>query len=261
MIVCWSEGDADANMDENILVDLGGIIAKHPWWRARGRLIVDLLADLRVGSSAAILEAGCGWGTNLTVLERAGYTVTGLDISRRTLERLDRGDRTLIEADLTKDLPANAPQYDVVLALDVIEHIDDDSGVVRRLAQLVKPGGLAIFSVPALPELYSEFDEVQGHRRRYTPDTLRKAIDDTGLLTVSRIFWWGQWMARLLRRRKSVSHARPGSTSADIYKKYLALPPWPATYLMRAMFAFDHRRALRSRNVTGTSLFAITVRN
>ena len=260
MIICWSKGDADANMDESILVDLGDIIAKHPWWRARGCLVVDILARLQVGPSATILEAGCGWGTNLTLLETAGYTVTGLDISRRALERLDNSSRTLIEADLTKDLPANALQYDVVLALDVIEHIDDDSRVVSRLAQLVRPGGFAIFSVPALPELYSEFDEVQGHRRRYTPDTLRKAIDNAGSLKISRIFWWGQWMARVLRRRQSASHTPPGAASAEIYKKYLALPPWPVPYLMQAMFAIDRRRTLRFRNVTGTSLFAIAVR-
>lgn len=261
MIVCWSRGDADHNMDESILVELAGIIEHHPWWQARGRLVVELLRRLRVDRSADILEAGCGWGTNLALLEVAGYAVTGLDISRLSLERLDRADRKLIEADLTKDLPAGTQLYDVVLALDVIEHIDDDSSVVRRLGQLTKPGGLVILSVPALPELYSEFDEVQGHRRRYTRDTLREAIDGAGLLEISRIFWWGQWMARVLGRRKSARRARPGETGAEIYKKYLALPPWPAGYLMKAMFAIDHRRTLAERNVSGTSLFAIAVRS
>jgi SAM-dependent methyltransferase len=261
MIVCWSRGDADHNMDESILVGLGDIIARHPWWQARGRLVVALLRHLSVDRSAAILEAGCGWGVNITMLEEAGYAVTGLDISRRSLERLDRTDRKLIEADLTKDLPVSARRYDVVLALDVIEHIDDDSSVVRRLGQLTKPGGYVILSVPALPELYSEFDEIQGHRRRYTYDTLREAIGGAGLLEVCRIFWWGQWMARVLGRRKSARRARPGETGAEIYKKYLELPPWPAPYLMKAMFAIDHKRTLREKNVTGTSLFAIAMRS
>lgn len=78
--------------------------------------------------------------------------------------------------------------FDALLALDVIEHLDDDRGAVMRMASLLKPGGLAIISVPALPELFSDFDEVQGHRRRYVPETLRAAFQDTGL-TVREIFW------------------------------------------------------------------------
>ena len=260
MISTWSRGDADSNMDEGILTELGAIIARHPWWEARGRLVIALLRRARVAPPASILEAGCGWGTNLAMLENAGYKVTGLDISRRSLERLDRAGRMLIEADLTQEVPAGAEHYDVVLALDVIEHIDDDSSVITRLARLTRPGGLVILSVPALPELYSEFDEVQGHRRRYTRDSLREAIERAGLLEISCIFWWGQWMARVLGRRKSRSRARPGDTSADIYKKYLTLPPWPAVHLMKAMFMIDHKRALAERNVTGTSLFAIAMR-
>ena len=257
MIIFWSRGDADHNMDESILTELGAIIAQHPWWHARGHLVVALLRRLGVDRSAAILEAGCGWGTNLTLLENAGYTVTGLDISRRAMERLDRADRTFIEADLTQEPPPGAGKYDVVLALDVIEHIDDDGAAVGRLARLIRPGGFLILSVPALPGLYSEFDTVQGHRRRYTPDSLRAAMENSGLLEISTIFWWGQWMAWILGRRKSASRARPGDTSADIYKKYLALPPWPGSLLMRALFMLDHRRTLARRNTTGTSLFAI----
>lgn len=256
MIVCWSHGDADDNMDEGILVELASIIERHPWWQARGELLVALLKQFDIDSSAEMLEAGCGWGTNLTQLEKSGFAVTGLDISRQALERLDRHNRTLIEADLSKPLPEDVRQYDVVLALDVIEHIDDDRGVVQRLAQLVRPGGIVVLSVPALPELYSEFDRIQGHRRRYTPATLQQAIDSSGL-TVERILWWGQWMTRILGHRKSATRGNPGDTNAEIYKKYLKLPPWPVSYLMKLMFALDRKRTLEGRNAIGTSLFAV----
>jgi 2-polyprenyl-3-methyl-5-hydroxy-6-metoxy-1,4-benzoquinol methylase len=259
MIISWSHGAADENMNEAILVELGGLIARHPWWYARSRLVLELLRNIGVSDEARILEVGCGWGTNLAALENAGYSVAGLDISRHALDRLDRPGRTLIEADLSKDLPAGAPLYDVVLALDVIEHVDDDRDVVRCLTQLVRPGGRVIISVPALPDLFSEFDRVQGHRRRYTPDMLRTAIEGSGL-TITDLFWWGQWMARILGRRKSKTRGRPGETSAQIYARYLTLPPWPAPFLMKLIYRFDQRRALRGRNETGTSLFAISVR-
>ena len=72
-------------MDEDILLSLGDIVARHPWWEARAALVLALLERLKISPSASILEAGCGWGTNLEVLEAAGYPITGLDISRKML--------------------------------------------------------------------------------------------------------------------------------------------------------------------------------
>ena len=92
-----------------------------------------------------------------------------MDVSRRTLEQLDRPDRNLVEADLTRPIDRQVKPFDAVLALDVIEHLDDDRAAVARLGSLARPGGIVIVSVPALPEMYTEFDGIQGHRRRYLP--------------------------------------------------------------------------------------------
>jgi SAM-dependent methyltransferase len=259
MITTWSVGTPEANMNEQILVDLRNIVARHPWWLARARFVLALLDQLNICPPATILEAGCGWGTNLEAFEAAGYQITGLDVSRKTLDCLDRDDRRLVEADLTKALPKGLPTYDCVLALDVIEHIDDDRHAARELGRLLKPGGRAIFSVPALPELYSEFDEVQGHRRRYTGESLRACLEGAGLI-IEDMLWWGQWMVRVLRARKTCSRRRPGDTLVDVYRRYLSLPPWPGPWAMRIMYANDRRRTLRRRNVTGTSLFIVASR-
>jgi SAM-dependent methyltransferase len=256
MITTWSGGTPEANMDEQILIDLRDVVARHPWWLARADLILALLEKLNIRPPATILEAGCGWGTNLAALEAAGYQITGLDVSRKMLDRLDRPDRRLVEADLTQSLPDRLPTYDCVLALDVIEHIDDDCYALRQLGRLLKPTGRLIVSVPALPELFSEFDEVQGHRRRYTAESVRSCVEGAGLL-VEDTRWWGQWMVRPLRARKSARRGRPGDTSADIYKRYLALPPRPGLWVMNLMFRIDHWRTLRRRNQAGTSLIAV----
>ena len=71
MITSWSSGAPEANMDEDILLSLGEIVVRHPWWRARAALVLALLERLAIPRSADILEAGCGWGTNLEVLEAA----------------------------------------------------------------------------------------------------------------------------------------------------------------------------------------------
>jgi SAM-dependent methyltransferase len=217
---------------------------------------LHLLEKLNIRPPATILEAGCGWGINLGALETAGYQITGLDVSRKMLDRLDRSGRRLVEADLTQGLPDRLPTYDCVLALDVIEHIDDDCHALQQLGRLLKPTGRLIISVPALPELFSEFDEVQGHRRRYTAESLRSCLEGAGLL-VEDTRWWGQWMVKPLRARKSARRGRPGDTNADIYRRYLALPPWPGPWAMNMMFRIDHWRTLRRRNLAWTSLIAV----
>ncbi len=258
-IATWSQGFTDDNMDERILVELHELVIAHPWWTSRTRLVLRLLADLGVTPPASILDAGCGWGSTLFGLEGAGYKVTGADISRRTLERLDTPARQLAECDLTKPQPTGGPSFDAALALDVIEHIDDDAGALRTLASFVRPGGKVIVSVPALPELTSEFDEVQGHRRRYLPETLGAAFRGADI-RLDETIWWGQWMVPVLSKRKSKRRAKPGETADQVYIRYLRLPRWPATSLLRFLFARDEKRTLARRNTTGTSLIAIGTR-
>ena len=267
MIARWSPGthesDADANMAEAILVDLASVVDRHPWWRARTRLTLALLNQSGMKPPARIIDVGCGWGTTLAALEERGFTATGADISRRALERLDRPDRTLAELDLTAPWlpPSGFEAFDAALALDVIEHIDDDRAAVARLADLVRPGGLVVVSVPALPDLFTEFDAIQGHRRRYLPETLQAAFEGSGL-TLDRTFWWGSWMVPLLRRsRGNRSRARPGDTPTQVYARYLQLPPWPAPWIFRAAFALEQSRALAGTLTAGTSLFAVARRS
>jgi SAM-dependent methyltransferase len=262
MIETWSEGSAEAHMPEEVLVDLGGLVRRHPWWEARSRLTLALLDRLGVRPPARVLDAGCGWGTTLEALERAGYRAAGMDVSRRMLERLDcdRPDRRLFVADLTQPLPDGIEAFDAVLALDVIEHIDDDRGAVSRLSELVRPGGLVIVSVPALPRFFTEFDAIQGHRRRYLPETLRAAFDGSEL-EVERTFWWGRWLVPVLGRQRRKSKGRGGESAAETYRRYLTLPPWPGPAVMRLGFAMEQSRALGGRLHTGTSLFAVARRS
>lgn len=248
-------------MDEAILADLADAVRRHPWWSARTRLVLGLLERLGVRAPARVLDAGCGWGVTLDALERRGFRAAGLDVSRRSLEAIDRPDRTLIEADLTRDWPGleRRGTFDAVLALDVIEHLDDDRDAVRRLARLARPGGVVVVSVPALPELFNEFDRIQGHRRRYRPETLRGAFDGSGL-ELESIFWWGSWLVPLLGRQRRRPHGRAGESAASVYRRYLELPIWPIPWAFRLAFAREHRQALEGRLRRGTSLFAVARR-
>src|SRR5262249_55558202 len=149
---------------------------------------------------------------------------------------------------------------DVVIALDVIEHLDDDRAAITCLGKLTKPGGLTIVSVPALPELFSDFDRVQGHRRRYLPDTLRQAFQSSDLC-VEQILWWGSWMVPFFRRqRKGPDVVSEGISRLGAYRRYLKVPSLPISLFLRIPFAYEHFMALRGKTRTGTSLFAVARR-
>jgi SAM-dependent methyltransferase len=261
MISVWSQGVADKNMPEVVLMDALDKVRRHPWSRARAKLALATLEKYDVHAPASVADVGCGWGTNLDALEEAGYQTVGFDISRHILELIDRSQRCLVETDLNQALPKDHAMFDALLALDVIEHLDDDRGAVIHMASLLQPEGTAIISVPALPELFSEFDEIQSHRRRYLPETLRAAFRDTGLI-VREIFWWGAWMVPIFRRMRRRRSSKPNEQPkpAKAYVDYLQLPPWPVPVMMNWMFAFEQRRALKGQLRTGTSLFAVAVR-
>lgn len=259
MIETWSKGHAADNMPEEILTDLSRQVHRHPWWQARAALALALLRRMHIDPPSRLLDAGCGWGVTLAALEQQGYAVTGLDISRRALETLDRPGRSLIEADLSQHVPDRSAQYDAILALDVIEHLDDDAAAVRTLAALTKPGGIAIVSVPALPALFSEFDRVQGHRRRYVPETLASVFHETGFL-VEHVLWWGGWMLPLIRAQRAARSRGEEGAPLATYRRYLALPPWPIPLAMKVAFRLSQPRTLRGKARIGTSLFAIVRR-
>jgi len=259
VIVTWSKGPADDNMPEAIIVETLGKVHRHPWWHARAKLALAVLKNRGITPPASILDVGCGWGVNLQAVEDAGYRASGTDISRQILELIDRPDRRLIEADLNQPPPGGRELHDGLLALDVIEHLDDDRAAVGALAKLLKPGGLAVVSVPALPELFSEFDRIQGHRRRYLPETLRMVFAGSGFES-PEIFWWGAWMVPILRRMREGRDSKP-VVRPKTYADYLQVPRWPLPWLMNLAFAWEQNLALNGRLTTGTSLVALAVRS
>ena len=107
-----------------------------------------------------------------------------------------------------------APELDrpvaSVVAINVLEHIDDDAGALRSLATAVEPGGSIVLWVPGYQQLYGEFDRKVGHVRRYTPRTLAGAVQRAGLDVelvkpvnlLGGIAWW-------------LTVRRGGSTSPD----------------------------------------------
>jgi SAM-dependent methyltransferase len=150
------------------------------WFVSRRRILSRVLRDaLPHGDDREVLDAGCGTGINLSLLKSFGR-VTGIDCSPDAIRFCaERGHRDVIQGDLRSlDLPD--ARFDLVTALDVIEHIDDDAATVREMVRVTKPGGHLLITVPAFPGLWSDHDEINHHRRRYRSAELRSLVEAAG---------------------------------------------------------------------------------
>ena len=147
------------------------------WYVARRDLVGELLVQYRgwLPARPLILDIGCGGGAGLAVFSRLGKAV-GLDRSEEALWlSRSRGDFPLI-CGTAERLPVANDSLDVVTALDVLEHVADDAAAVREMARALKPGGLAIITVPAYQSLWSEHDDALDHLRRYRAGQVRRLM-------------------------------------------------------------------------------------
>jgi SAM-dependent methyltransferase len=169
-------------MDRIVYDRMAAHDSTHWWYRARRDILADYLT--RYGDlpkDARILEIGCGTGHNLPMLARFGRVeAIEIDPAARAIagERLGRpvGDAPL------PALPGvERGAYDLVAVLDVVEHIEDDVAALAAMKSLLKPGGKILIAVPAHQWMWSAHDTVNHHHRRYSPTTLRAAIERAGL--------------------------------------------------------------------------------
>lgn len=148
------------------------------WWHRGRRAIVQRLLELYAPPSARILDVGCGTGATTLRLGRFG-AVVGMDIGRRALEVAGKRGIPVAQASAAR-LPARAGAFDLVVALDVLEHLEDDLAAAREMRAALRPGGLFVATVPAYPCLWSSHDEALGHMRRYRRRQLVATLERAG---------------------------------------------------------------------------------
>jgi ubiquinone/menaquinone biosynthesis C-methylase UbiE len=152
------------------------------WFVARREAALRFTEDFRPSREPLrVLDAGCGTGALLDRLEsRPGAEVYGLDFSGQALAYTrQRGHLHLVQADLTK-LPFPDGTFDVITALDVVEHIREDEGALREVNRVLRPGGVLLVSVPAFRFLWGPHDTALQHMRRYTAAEVAGLMRRTG---------------------------------------------------------------------------------
>jgi SAM-dependent methyltransferase len=182
-------------MDPRYGASYARLYRDHWWWRAREEYLTRLL-DRLVGSSGAgaTFDFGCGDGLFLPILQRySRERPRGLETDTSLINpRGEWADR--ITTGALVDDPAEHARYGLIVALDVLEHIEHPAPVMEILRGRLRPGGWFIATVPAFKQLWTAHDEVNHHYRRYRLHELDALVRGSGLEIVeSRYFF--VWLA------------------------------------------------------------------
>jgi SAM-dependent methyltransferase len=160
---------------------------RHWWFRGRRRIVLEVLAaglaPAPAGRGHQILDLGCGTGTMLAHL-RAFGDVQGLEADERAVALCHRRGEDGVRLLESEALPLEDASLDLVTALDVLEHIEDDRAALREIARVLRPGGSLLATVPAYTWMWGPQDEISHHFRRYRAAELRRRIEEADLALV-----------------------------------------------------------------------------
>lgn len=154
----------------------------HWWFKGRRRLFASVIQQLNLSSGSPILDLGTGTGANMRLFKQLGYSnVLGLDSNDLAIRFCaEKGLGDVKKGDIC-NLPFEENRFDLVLASDILEHVDDDLCALKEIKRVLLPGGCAIITVPAFQSLWGIQDEAGHHKRRYLLSDLRKKIGNVGL--------------------------------------------------------------------------------
>lgn len=189
-------------MDEEHLLELNLKEANY-WWHVNRRQLVLKFLDSKGLSASRILEVGCGGGLLSSLLIQAGANVvaTDIEINATRLARA-KGVTKSLNFDAGQAWPFKKHSFQVVIMLDVLEHIKDDRACLYEARRVLSRGGMAVLTVPAHQFLFSSWDKVLGHHRRYSKSLLRQTLRDAGFPEIVNkgLKLWGRLRCTLISR-------------------------------------------------------------
>lgn len=178
---------------------------RHWWYRERRGILRRAVEHLAPGVA---LDIGAAGGGNTRVLLEAGWRAVALEFGADGAQVCAERDVPVVRADATQ-LPIASSSVDLVVAFDVLEHLEDDAAAAAGVLRVLRPGGIFLVAVPCDPRLWSAHDEAVGHVRRYTRPELVGLLEAAGFAIDSV----ASWMVLL---RPAVALRRRSSTGSDL---------------------------------------------
>jgi len=226
---------------------------RHWWWRSREAYLLQWLGRLQRGAGPGrILDVGCGDGLFFERLEPFGE-VDGLEPDASLLSSDSRWRSRIRVGTLDRQFDGGG-DYDLVLMLDVLEHIADDAEALRAARSALRPGGRLVLTVPALAWLWSQHDVANEHHRRYDAASLRAVLEASGF-EVESVRYFFFWTVLPLLARRWLAPAQAGAADYAV-----PIPPAPVNRALTLLSRAEQALGRFVRWPLGTSLLAVARR-
>ena len=233
------------------------------WWHAARRRVLSavLRHELRrhgfEGRELDLLDVGCGTGGTTAGLAR-GHRFVGCEIASEAARAGSRRLGGRVVRATAAALPLRDESFDLVLALDVLEHFEDDAHVLREVARVLKPGGLLFVTVPAFEFLWGPHDAYSHHFRRYRSPGLRAVIESSGFEWLrgsyfNTLLFPAVLAVQVLRRLRR--GGAPAESGSDLPRKRGLL-----NALLRGIFGIERLWLPHAGLPFGVSAFAVARR-
>jgi len=242
---------------------------EHYWHLHRREVLLEVLRRVCPDRSTPLIEVGCGIGTVTTHLNAHGFSVDYCDVHRTGLEHAEaRAERRLgkpLERRFIRFDISSGPipgDYGGVLMFDVLEHLEDHERVLANLRESLagRPDGFVFLTVPAFPLLWSPWDEIEKHKRRYTKASLVAAARAAGFRVEQlRYFFFPLFFAALgvkgLRTLRDRVAPAPAATEIGELTEAKSMPL--VNSVMLRLLAPERAWLGRADLGLGTSLLAV----
>ncbi len=227
----------------------------HFWIQWRFQVLRQLIAG-HLKPETRVLEIGCGNGLVMWQMEKFLNVVSdGCDLNVQALEAIMPVSGKVYLYDIFDLNPELVGHFDIVMMLDVLEHIDDDRLFLQTAMKYLKPGGLMVVGVPAHQKLFSKYDRLMGHFRRYERKELRQLFQSAGLQDMEVCFWGFSILPIMWLRKIYLSYIADKEVVKSGFK-----PPHPLfNRLMLAVMSLE--TAIFRRAPGGISLMAVAKRH
>lgn len=225
--------------------------AKHWWHIGKYDCTLRFLRKITVGRPK-LLELGSSYGS-LSKLCNKFTDSFALDYNYNVI-RMGKY-RLSICGDAMK-LPLKNEGFDIVIALDLLEHLQSDSSCIQEVIRVLKPKGKLFIWVPAYPILWSDLDEIGNHYRRYTPASLKillSSFPNIEIIKFTHINFFLFIPTLAIRIFQKILKKKFKTLSTES----MGIPPEPINYMLKRIFLFESRLAYYLNFPIGVSLIAI----
>ena len=228
------------------------IDGEHWWFAARRRIVAALIArQVPLQPNARILEVGCGPGSNIALLQRFGQ-VDAIEPDEPTRAFASRRSGIAVRGGY---LPADGTSiedgaYDLIVLLDVLEHIPEDGPALAVLRTKLAPGGRILVTVPAMPWMWSKHDLANHHQRRYTAKTLTRVFEASGFRLRHRTYF-NTLLFPLIAGARALGRLTGREGGDEV------MPPRFINRALEAVFGAEAQWVARSRLPFGVSLAVV----